>query len=762
MKKFTLFFLSFLFVNSCLFGQKSNGIGGGAWSNPATWASGLVPSSTANDTIVTGDVVTVSSVQNCKTIVIESGGTLKLNSDAAILTTSGNLMDNGSLTVEAGTLNVGSTKSKYLYVSGGTLNFSGGTINVRGRYVQKSGGNAYLSGNSVLNLSTAGEQNTKTINIFSVTTGGVFSVASGSTAKVVLQHGNLGAAYEIHYSPGTSDFAGGSFVIENNSSVPNIYFDSDVSINNLVSNVGAGDTLHFTSTCDVKMNDFTIQSGKAVANAGARLEINGSPSLGSDGDFSFDIHATEAASVYFSQTPAAKVRADISLTGAKFHYIAAPVSISQTFNDLNMGLTGGSGNDSFFYWDEAYNYKGVTGNWVDILNGEDGTGNNSLLGTKSFQSARGYIIRYQHADHKLSLTGNVLAADQTIPATSTSGSTGQGWNLIGNPFTASIAANSSAGTNNFLDANKNILDPVYGGIYVWNEQSSYEGNRDDYVTISNAGGVMNISAGQAFMVKVKASGNISFPKNIQNIDRTATFYKEGDASEWTRCWFELSRKGQVRSETLIAFGAGMTKGLDPTYDAGLLKGNSKEDVFTKLVNDDGNDFAIQALPPINTSEKVQVGMDADSTGDYVLSMARSENLGDSITVYLEDKKTGSMIDLTKNKEYSFSLNATGRIADRFTLYFKQNITGTSSFHVKKRSSPISLKVIQHQVYVKNETQQSVQCSLEVMNVLGQKLMTQNLNLTPGERYSQNIPDVKGLVIISVSNTSFKKTKKIIF
>lgn len=764
MKKPILILLLLIFSSTLLFSQvTSNGAGGGAWNDPATWSSNTGPGTSDDVVIVAGDTVTVGSTQSCKGITIDDSGTLKITT-GAVLNTSYTVTVNGTLTMDDGNFNIGGTsKTKYLEISGGTLNFSGGAINVSGRYKQLSGGNSYFSGDAVLNLATAGEQsNNGTINIFSVTTKGTFSVASGSTVQIVLKNENGGSTPEIHYSPGTSDFNGGSIILENASSVPNIDVDGDEPIYKLQSNIGSGDTLHFSRGSQLQINNFTIQSGKAVADAGAMVSINGTASLGADGNFSFEVNANDAASVYFANAPAKKVKADISLIQGKFHYISAPVTTSQTFDNLNLGLTGGSGNDSFYYWDESLEYKGVTGNWVDILNGADGTGTHSTMNSDRFQTAKGYTIHYQHADHTMSLTGNVLAADQTIAVTSTSGSTGQGWNLVGNPFTASIFVTHEVGTNNFLDVNASILDSVDGGIYLWNEKSSFAGNRNDYLTVSNASGRVNISVGQAFMVKVKASGDISFPQNIQNNDREATFYKDNPVNPWVRCWFDLSRNGQVRSETLIAFGPGMTQGLDPTYDAGLLRGNSNEYVFTKLVKDDGNDFAIQALPPLAAAEKVKVGLDADSTGDYVLSLARNENLADSVSVVLKDEKTGQLIDLQKNKAYSFSLDKTGEIKGRFTLYFNQKVTGTSSFKASEDISPVEIKVIRHQVDVNNLEQRPIQCTLEVVDELGQRLMTQKLNLAAGGHTSVRMPEVKGLMIISLFNNTFRKTEKVIF
>ncbi len=758
MKKLVLFLLLFISLTQPLFSQTSSRTG--AWNSTATWSTGSIPGSSDDVTIASGDIVTVSSTQSCKTITIENGATLKIVTGAA-LSTSSTVIVNGTLTMEAGTFNVGSSKTKYLKISGGTFNFSGGTINVAGRYAQLSGGDAYLSGNALLNVGTLPGQKNKTIHIFSVTTNGTFSVASGATAKVVLKNGNSGDASEVYYSPKHSDFSGGSFVIENNSSVPDVYLDSDVPMYDLISDVGAGNMLHFAPGCDFQMHDFTIQSGKTCVDAGARVDINGTASLNSDGNLILKVDSSAAASVLFSQAPAEKVGADIYLSKAEFHYISTPVSESQTFSDLNMGLTAGVGNDSFYYWDEALDYDGVTGNWVDILNGPDGTGAASEMSTANFQTAKGYAIRYQDASHTLSLTGSAMETDQTIAATRTSGSTGEGWTLVGNPFTASIAANRSAGNNNFIKVNADILDPVYSGIYFWDEQPSYHGHRNDNLPVSNASSGKYIPPGQAFMVRVKTSGNLIFPVDLQNNGGKATFYKDTVADHWTRCWFGLSGNNDKTAETMIAFGEGMTPGLDVSYDVGAIKRDSQPDLFTRLVSDVGYDFAIQALPPLDKPQAVRVGVDADSSGNYILSFIRSENLSDSVTVFLQDTKTEAMIDFRKEGTYAFSVETPGRIPDRFVLYFNQKTTGTSSLPATDPAS-VNIKVIQHLLMVKNLTDKPLHCSLKILNLMGQDLFHQDLDLADGDIYERMIPDVKGLAIISVSNDSFVKTQKVIF
>ena len=64
----------------------------------------------------------------------------------------------------------------------------------------------------------------------------------------------------------------------------------------------------------------------------------------------------------------------------------------------------------------------------------------------------------------------------------------------------------------------------------------------------------------------------------------------------------------------------MSLGLDISYDAGILRSGNGFDIYTKLVEDNGVDFAIQWLPG-KTADKyiIPIGVDANKGGDIVFS-----------------------------------------------------------------------------------------------------------------------------------------------
>ena len=73
--------------------------------------------------------------------------------------------------------------------------------------------------------------------------------------------------------------------------------------------------------------------------------------------------------------------------------------------------------------------------------------------------------------------------------------------------------------------------------------------------------------------------------------------------------------GNNSANTVVAFNNNMTKGLDPTYDAGLLRGNASVNLYSRLVDDNGVDFAIQSLPEQYNDLVIPLGVESKDGGE---------------------------------------------------------------------------------------------------------------------------------------------------
>jgi len=368
------------------------------------------------------------------------------------------------------------------------------------------------------------------------------------------------------------------------------------------------------------------------------------------------LQSTDAStgSLIVNGTSSGEVKVERFLTANKWHYIVGQTNILDDFS-TTMGLgTPGSSSNSFYRWDEALETDETPGTWVDILNGPTGNGANNEM-NETFVSCRGYGVSYASSDKTLSLSGEPYTTNKSINISKTGTSTRSGSNLVGNPFTSTIAANLAADENSFLNINNAILKDENSAIYLWEEDSDYQGSRDDYTTISNSAGAAYIAPGQAFMIIKKDEGTTSLPFNTNMRKHgSANFYKNTTQDDISRFYLSVENDEGLYNEILIAFIEGMSQGLDISYDAGKLKGNPDIALYTKLVEDNGNDFAHQALPPlVNKVVAVKTGLDVSQAGNYTFKIKELENFDEAISIKLEDKESGSLIDLREIEEYSF-------------------------------------------------------------------------------------------------------------
>ncbi len=518
-------------------------------------------------------------------------------------------------------------------------------------------------------------------------------------------------------------------------------------------NVSAAGTKSITGNTTAAGN-LSITAGVLSATETNGFTITGTTtnSVGAAG-LVVESDASGTGSVIFGGTVTGDVTVERFLTHDRWHYIAGQSNISGNFSTLSMGLTGGVNNDQFYRWDESLDWGGNVGNWVDILNGPNG--NDPTMATEGFLACKGYAINYITTDKTLSLSGAPYTVDKSINLTKTTGSLNEGCNLVGNPFTSTLAVNTDAETtNNFLTQNTDVLDASYVAVYLWNEQAGWTyPDNNDYVTINNSSGATYIQAGQAFMVVAKTNGaSLSFPAAIRK-HGSASFYKNQVNDEVSR--FELgvfNPEGQTNS-VLIAFIPEMTNGLDPSYDAGKMSGNASLSLYTKLVEDNGHNFAIQALPPLDGTTSVKLGLRAELTGTYKFEPVNVENFNESVSIKLEDKQTGAMIDLTTIPEYSFGINEAGTFDDRFVLHFK----GAVGIEEVLESNKIRFYVYDNKLYIIDKELKNA--TIQLFNMLGQPVMKKqysqavnviDLNLSKGYyivRIITNKMSVKGKIYV---------------
>jgi hypothetical protein len=269
-----------------------------------------------------------------------------------------------------------------------------------------------------------------------------------------------------------------------------------------------------------------------------------------------------------------------------------------------------------------------------------------------------------------------------------------GWNLLGNPFTSAMYIKQEV--FGFLTVNENKIDPSYLAMYLWDPVA------DKYVIVNKSEGQANLASGQGFFVKAKAAGNVTFTQAMQ-VHQTNAPFKSG-VIQWPSVVLS-AKAGDISSSTKINFNEEMTLGLDPGYDAGIFRGGKGFDIYSKLITDNGVDFAIQALPGKSTdSYVIPIGVDAVKGGEVVFSV-NSLNLPAGYDLMIEDKLTNSIANLKNGEMYVANVAANNKGTGRFYLHVGSSVQ-TAVQEIQQNE--LSVYTIDQTLYIKGNVGKNAQ------------------------------------------------------
>ena len=482
--------------------------------------------------------------------------------------------------------------------------------------------------------------------------------------------------------------------------------------------------------------DGTASCANLTINSGASLTIQSSAT----GTGSLIVEGTSTGDVIF------KRYVDEASKAATWHYVSAPIAgqaINNSFmtNNSIYSPDGGT-NYNFYRWDEDTDY------WIAY----GSTGDPEAFGDSDFADARGYAIT-RSAAGEISFTGTVRTNDVSYAATYTAGKA-EGYNLVGNPFSSAIGITNAATSNqNFISTNTALLNDNYEAVFLWDEQAGYDRSQNDYKVISNAAiaGYTQISQdyiqpGQAFMVRVvPEGGNLAFNKNMQ-AHATVDYFK--DSKETWPSVELIAKNAELFNATAIGFNEYMSPGIDPSYDVGKMKGNPDIALYTRLVEDNGVDFAIQALPFEGIEEfEIPVGIDVLESG--VLEFSINHDKLENYDIMLEDRQEGIFTNLRRESYFAeISESGTGR----FYLHFKD----ATAIGETIPQSNVSFRYAQGRITLNNPDHEVGRVLLT--NITGQTVKTIELNADKVQGFE--LRQQTGIYILSIQTNKGVLSKKI--
>ena len=342
--------------------------------------------------------------------------------------------------------------------------------------------------------------------------------------------------------------------------------------------------------------------------------------------------------------------------------------------------------------------------------------------------------------------------------------------LIGNPYPSALNANE------FLFNNTNNHGILNGTIYFWTHNTAIQqsGSKsiylsDDYASLNGTGGVVArsggqrpsglIAAGQSFFGSAKASGTIQFKNNMRVAGNNTQFFKPAatsktEASERHRLWLNMTNSGGAFKQMLIGYVTGATNDFEGDFDGVSFDGNSFIDFYsvnnTKKLTIQG-----RALP-FEESDNVIVGYRSTIAGDFTISIDEADGLLTSQKVYLEDKQTNTIHDLTA-QDYTFT-TAKGTFNDRFVVKYTNKTLGTGDFETVNDGVEV---VTKNKIITINSEKQNINKVL-VYDITGKQLYQKD-KVADVSLMIQNLRSAEQVLVIKVVlENEAVVTRKIIF
>jgi hypothetical protein len=390
------------------------------------------------------------------------------------------------------------------------------------------------------------------------------------------------------------------------------------------------------------------------------------------------------------------------MKGNQWHNISSPVEqtvASFLANNANVPVNGASrGMTDYNTASDAWNAYFTDANAADL------------------ESAKGFLLR-NNADGNVAFTGKINGGEKITPLSPS----GNGWNLIGNPYPSAICINDDSGLDNFLSYNGSSIDINYFGIYVW--------NGTEYEIINHASGAEYASIGQGFFVKNTDGTTADFTSETQ-VHQPSVALKSGVLIPEIKLTATSSKKS---TSTKIKFFKDATTGLDKGFDAGILKSDATFSVFTRLVNDNNIEFGLQCLP-LKSAEMmiIPIGIDFTAGGEVTFS-AQLFNVSSEKNIILEDRLLNTFTSLNDTKSaYTANLVANSKGTGRFYLHlYEAQTTGIDNNGLAK----INAWMEKNEIVIQGVTENNAIASL--YDVRGSLIMKRNLQNTITNRINLN-------------------------
>jgi hypothetical protein len=458
-------------------------------------------------------------------------------------------------------------------------------------------------------------------------------------------------------------------------------------------------------------NNLTVKPNAYLTNTANRI-------LGVGGDALFEAGASGMASFIDNGTFSVDGATTVQqyLTSERWHMVSPPITdaIINTYFDIYLRFY----NEPDNTW--TYLILPVTIP-MDVAAGYSAWASNSLTGTTTveFETFNGMLNNSDYYIDTLSFTP---------------GAPLEGFNLLGNPYISALEWSSNWYMNN-----------LSGWMLIWDD-GIYRGYHTDGTTYND--GTPIIPSTQGFWIRaLNANADITIPKS-ERVHNDQAFYKGGNTTLLPEIRLTSEING-LTDETAIFFRPDATEGFDGYYDLG--KFDNVSEAPTLFTISDGINYAVKCLEDKFHEVTIPVGFKTGEEGIFTVHASRVSGFGTDIKIYLEDKKMGTIIELSENAMVEFAYS-TSDDPHRFNILFKDTAIGSEDISL----SDVFIYSFQNIVNIRIPDQQSGEAA--IYDLMGREITR---NTIQGEQLNQiEVHSSPGYYLVRVMTADKVVTQKV--
>ena len=458
----------------------------------------------------------------------------------------------------------------------------------------------------------------------------------------------------------------------------------------------------------------------------------------------------------------------------KYRFLAAPVVGATAANWRNNGtntagigthITGGTVGNNFdqstlnapsAFWYNEVNAGNLTDvgssasndpGWTAFANGN----------TEALTNGKGFRI-FVRGDRTISLTGSIPIANNTtlsvtgtypgasvtIATTKTNSNTNSGFNLVGNPYPATIDWNAvTKGAN--ISATYSTFNPTSNSYVMWNGST---GDATRY-----------IASGQAFFVQqTGATGGITIAE-ANKVSNTAGNFFRNKLTDHLKVSMKYDSANY--DAAFIHFREDAQNDFD-TYD-GLKFQNAGVNIAS--VGTGGKRYNINSLGSLNQTTEIPLSVLGSALSNFELKFEDVESFKNH-GLYLIDHYLNKMLLLSNGFTYPIALSSdSASIKDgRFKIVFVQKATGIQNNNRNANAFILYPNPAANTIHLlldaKNTHNENV--SFEIFNQFGARLQQGSLDFTTAKDQTITIDNLaQGSYFIKLQSNSNQQTIKFI-